>query len=99
MSDRRWGNDHPNYIWLRPRVVAEIKFAEWTHGDVLRHAEFVSLREDSQSGNLLGQLFPVEGHVTGSLGCFCWSTSQIAVPTGMSRLENPAGNTTAMQLV
>ena len=31
-------------VWLRPEIEAEIKFAEWTTGEVLRHAEFVSLR-------------------------------------------------------
>jgi DNA ligase D-like protein (predicted ligase) len=35
-----------DYVWLRPEAVAEIKFAEWTHGGVLRHAEFVALRDD-----------------------------------------------------
>ena len=35
-----------DYVWLKPKVVAEIKFAEWTSGGVLRHAEFVSLRDD-----------------------------------------------------
>lgn len=35
-----------DYIWLNPEIVAEIKFAEWTSGGVLRHAEFVRLRED-----------------------------------------------------
>jgi bifunctional non-homologous end joining protein LigD len=35
-----------DYIWLKPETVAEIKFAEWTKGGVLRHAEFVTLRED-----------------------------------------------------
>lgn len=35
-----------DYIWLRPQVVADIGFAEWTTGGVLRHAEFVALRED-----------------------------------------------------
>ena len=34
-----------DYIWLRPEIVAEIKFAEWTKGGVLRHAEFVTLRD------------------------------------------------------
>jgi bifunctional non-homologous end joining protein LigD len=34
-----------DYVWLRPEIEAEIKFAEWTQGGVLRHAEFVSLRE------------------------------------------------------
>jgi ATP-dependent DNA ligase len=33
-------------IELRPQVVADIGFAEWTAGGVLRHAEFVALRED-----------------------------------------------------
>ncbi len=32
------------YIWVRPEVVAEVRFAEWTRGGVLRHAEFVGVR-------------------------------------------------------
>jgi DNA ligase D-like protein (predicted ligase) len=36
-----------DYIWLKPETVAEIKFAEWTKGGVLRHAEFVTLRDDN----------------------------------------------------
>jgi DNA ligase D-like protein (predicted ligase) len=35
-----------DYIWLKPTTVAEIKFTEWTTGDVLRHPEFVALRDD-----------------------------------------------------
>jgi len=34
-----------DYTWLRPEIEAEIKFAEWTAGGVLRHAGFVSMRE------------------------------------------------------
>ena len=34
-----------DYTWLRPEIEAEIKFAEVTTAGVLRHAEFVSLRE------------------------------------------------------
>jgi ATP-dependent DNA ligase len=30
---------------LHPEIETEIKFAEWTAGHVLRHAEFVSLRQ------------------------------------------------------
>ena len=33
-------------MWLRPAEVAEVKFTEWTRANVLRHAEFVALRED-----------------------------------------------------
>jgi DNA ligase D-like protein (predicted ligase) len=35
-----------DYVWLQLETVAEIKFAEWTTGGVLRHAEFVTLRDD-----------------------------------------------------
>jgi bifunctional non-homologous end joining protein LigD len=50
-SSGHWGEgvtveEMGDYVWLKPRAVAEIKFAEWTTGGVLRHAEFVSLRDD-----------------------------------------------------
>ena len=32
--------------WVKPRLVAEVKFAEWTPGGFLRHAVFLRLRED-----------------------------------------------------
>jgi bifunctional non-homologous end joining protein LigD len=32
-----------DYVWLKPELVAEIKFAERTKGGVLRHAEFAKL--------------------------------------------------------
>jgi bifunctional non-homologous end joining protein LigD len=34
-----------DYVWLRPETVAQIMFAEWTTGGVLRHAEFVAVRD------------------------------------------------------
>jgi bifunctional non-homologous end joining protein LigD len=33
-------------VWLRPEVVAQIEFLEWTEHDRLRHSKFVGLRED-----------------------------------------------------
>jgi DNA ligase D-like protein (predicted ligase) len=33
-------------VWLRPEVVAQIEFLEWTEGNRLRHSKFVGLRED-----------------------------------------------------
>jgi bifunctional non-homologous end joining protein LigD len=33
-------------VCVKPRVVAEIEFLEWTGADHLRHAKFVSLRDD-----------------------------------------------------
>jgi DNA ligase D-like protein (predicted ligase) len=33
-------------VWLRPELVAQIDFLEWTEADRLRHSKFVGLRED-----------------------------------------------------
>ena len=35
-----------DYVWLKPRVVAEVKFTEWTSGGILRHPQFVGIRDD-----------------------------------------------------
>ena len=47
------GTEMGDYVWLRPETVTEIKFAEWTKGGVLRHAEFVALREDKDPKEVL----------------------------------------------
>jgi DNA ligase D-like protein (predicted ligase) len=47
----RWGTgltaeDMKKCIWVRPELVAQIEFLEWTRSDHLRHSKFVGLRED-----------------------------------------------------
>ena len=32
-----------DYVWVKPTIVDEIRFAEWTTAGVLRHAEFVAI--------------------------------------------------------
>lgn len=32
--------------WVRPRLVAEFNFLEWTNGEMLRHPSFIALRSD-----------------------------------------------------
>src|SRR5215469_6206465 len=46
----RWGEgltaeDMKKCVWVRPEVVAQIEFLEWT-GDHLRHSKFAGLRDD-----------------------------------------------------
>jgi ATP-dependent DNA ligase len=36
-------------VWVRPEVVAQIGFLEWTEGDRLRHSKFAGLRDDKAS--------------------------------------------------
>jgi len=38
--------------WLEPRLVAEIKFAEWTENNLLRQASFKGLRTDKAPGDI-----------------------------------------------
>jgi len=35
-----------NCVWLKPQLVAQIEFTEWTPDGHLRHSKFVGLRED-----------------------------------------------------
>jgi ATP-dependent DNA ligase len=35
-----------NCVWLKPELVTQIEFSEWTPDGHLRHSKFVGLRED-----------------------------------------------------
>ena len=43
------GKNRP--VWVEPRLVAEVNFHGWTHGDIprVRHASFQGLREDKKA--------------------------------------------------
>jgi len=50
-SKGRWGEgltaaDMEKCLWLKPKLVAAIEYAEWTPANHLRHSRFVALRED-----------------------------------------------------
>ena len=38
--------DMPKLRWLKPKLVAQVAFTEWTNYALLRHATFLGLRED-----------------------------------------------------
>ena len=37
--------------WLKPKLVCEVKFSEWTEEKILRHPIFMGLREDKEAKN------------------------------------------------
>ncbi|HET7286531.1 MAG TPA: RNA ligase family protein, partial [Pyrinomonadaceae bacterium] len=39
--------------WLRPKLVAQIEFTDWTEGNHLRHSEFVALRSDKRASEVV----------------------------------------------
>lgn len=49
-----WGEgitaeDMKTLRWLKPKVVVEVSFVEWTKDGLLRHSEFVGVRDDKRA--------------------------------------------------
>ena len=40
-------------VWLKPVMVAQIEFLEWTGENHLRHSKFVGLREDKKARDVV----------------------------------------------
>ncbi len=54
----RWGEgltaeEMKKCVWVRPTVVAQIEYLEWTDSDHLRHSKFVRLRNDKDAGSVV----------------------------------------------
>jgi DNA ligase D-like protein (predicted ligase) len=54
----RWGEgltaeDMKKCVWVRPALVAQIEFLEWTESNHLRHSKFGGLREDKDAGTVV----------------------------------------------
>ena len=45
-----------NCVWLKPELVAQIEFAEWTPDGHLRHSTFVGLREDKEATDIVREI-------------------------------------------
>lgn len=43
-------------VWLEPKLVAEIDFHGWTHGDRVRHSSFQGLREDKTAKEVVHEV-------------------------------------------
>ena len=39
--------------WVRPKLVAEVRFAEWTENGEMRHPAFIGLREDKRAEDVV----------------------------------------------
>jgi len=48
--------DMKNRVWLKPKLVAQIEFAEWTPDGHLRHSTFVGLRDDKEATDIVREI-------------------------------------------
>jgi DNA ligase D-like protein (predicted ligase) len=54
LKSGRWGtgltaDKMKECVWLKPELVAQFEFLEWTGADHLRHAKFVGMRDDKKA--------------------------------------------------
>lgn len=47
------GFDAKGVHWVEPKLVAEVRFTEWSSGGALRHPSFVGLREDKKASDVV----------------------------------------------
>src|SRR5262245_41553406 len=45
------GNEKPH--WLKPKLVAQVRFTEWTADGILRHPVYLGLRDDKKAGDVV----------------------------------------------
>ena len=63
-------NEKPH--WVQPKLVAQVRFAEWTSDGVLRHPVYLGLRDDKKAaevtreGKVQGSGFRVQGSGSGT---------------------------------
>jgi bifunctional non-homologous end joining protein LigD len=46
-------------VWVEPRLVAQVEFAEWTHDGRMRAPVYLGLREDKNPGDVRRELAPL----------------------------------------
>lgn len=53
-------------VWVEPKLVAEVDFHGWTHGDRIRQASYQGLREDKAAADVVREDKPMESVATRS---------------------------------
>jgi bifunctional non-homologous end joining protein LigD len=48
--------DEAHTTWIKPKLVAEVKFTEWTTGGEMRHPVFLGLRTDKKASDVVREL-------------------------------------------
>ena len=54
-------------VWVKPKLVAQIRFVEFTNDGHLRHAAFLGLRADKRSQDIHRGAWDLSAHSTADL--------------------------------
>jgi bifunctional non-homologous end joining protein LigD len=54
--------DEANTTWVKPKLVAEVKFTEWTAAGEMRHPAFLGLREDKRAEDVIREKEAISKH-------------------------------------
>jgi bifunctional non-homologous end joining protein LigD len=81
-------NEHPH--WVRPELVAQIKFTEWTNDAKLRHPVYLGLRDDKKPGDVRREK-KLARHSTSEARAVSEPNAMADVPRTKSAARRPAG--------
>ncbi len=73
--------------WVKPDLVAEIKFSEWTADRKLRHPVYLGLRDDKRASGVKLEVAEAAGERTGTAVARA-SQASAREPNGLAPLEN-----------
>jgi bifunctional non-homologous end joining protein LigD len=45
-----------NYRWIKPKLVVQVEFTDWTPNNHLRHSRFASIRDDKDPGEVTKEI-------------------------------------------
>jgi bifunctional non-homologous end joining protein LigD len=62
-SGGHWGegiteDDMSKLKWVKPKLVVDVAFVEWTRDGLLRHPKFVGIREDKKARDVIRETAP-----------------------------------------
>jgi bifunctional non-homologous end joining protein LigD len=47
------GEKMKDYRWVKPKLVCQVSFVEWTDAGNLRHASFIAMRDDKRASEVV----------------------------------------------
>lgn len=75
-------------VWVEPRLVAAVRFSEWTADGKLRHPSFLGLRDDKSVGDIVKDEPKVEVPERGSVTVRFTSPDRVLYPgSGYTKLD------------